>query len=89
MCGLLSTHHDFMSTRPSRAGELFRVRNDAPNAGEQLTSNSSQPAAMACSRSLFSPYADMPMIGDVVDQRIGLEDPHAFPAINDRHFEVH
>ena len=55
----------------SRRVKLFRVRNDTPNGGESetsnsigLTSNSSQPVAMAFSRfALQRDYADMPMIG--------------------------
>ena len=53
----------------STAGELFGVHNNAPNGGDQrlrligLTSNSSQPVAIAVSRSLSNTYADRPMIG--------------------------
>jgi hypothetical protein len=53
-----------------------------------LISNSSQPVAMAFSRSLqrIGGHADD---RDVAGLRIVFEDSHWFPAINDRHFEVH
>jgi hypothetical protein len=53
-----------------------------------LTSNSSQPVAMAFSRSLSSAYADMPMIG-IPRVRIFLKALHRLPAVNDRHFKIH
>src|SRR6202048_2722295 len=54
-----------------------------------LASNSSHPVAMAFSRSLASAYADMPMIGMFRVRSVFLEGPHGFPAVHDRHFEIH
>ena len=53
-----------------------------------LVSNSSHPVAMACSRSLSSAYADMPMIGMSRVCGSFLRDPHGLPAVSAWHFEV-
>src|SRR5262245_51416283 len=63
------------------------ARRDSNSIG--LTSSSSQPVAMACSRSLSSAYADHANDRNVAGLWIVLEDPHGFPPVTDRHFEVH
>src|SRR5262245_25959359 len=89
------TNHDFKSACPSRSGELFRVRNDAPNGGEQrlelnwfdielVAPHGNGLIALAVQR--IRGHADD---RDVAGLRILLERPHRFPAVNDRHFEVH
>src|SRR5262245_52553288 len=54
-----------------------------------LTSNSSQPVAMAFLRSLSSANADMPMIGMSRVCGLFLRVRTGSPAVNDRHFKVH
>src|SRR5262245_17277723 len=50
-----------------------------------LVSNSSHPAASAFSRSPASAWADRPMTG----MWLALQTPCRFPAVDDRHLQVH
>src|SRR5262249_12895579 len=79
----------------SRAGELFRIRSDALNGGDQrlevdrfgielVASRGNSLLTLAVQR--IRGHADD---RDVAGPRIVLEGPQGFPAVNDRHFEVH
>src|SRR5262245_5876984 len=82
-------------SRPSRANKLIRVRNDTLDGGEQrfeldrfdielVAPHGNGLLALAVQR--VRGHAND---RDVTGLRVVLEGPHGFPAVNDRHFEVH